>query len=195
MVWPMAAKDRDHLIRDRERTEAALIAAARSLVMERPYESIRVREIAEVVGCNHGLITHYFGSKLGLFTQVLHQLGRDLNDSIGSFATPRELLSHPLTGTYWRLMAALLESGLDPDLVFSEGSPAVDAILRRGAELVGRDLETDRNSAVFILLAVGGFQVFGQAFASMIMPSGDTEEANQAFGRMMQLIVRGLSVE
>lgn len=191
----MAGRDRDHLIRDRERTEAALISAARSLVMERPYESIRVREIAEVVGCNHGLITHYFESKLGLFTRVLHEIGVELNESIGAFETPRELLSHPLTGTYWRLMAALLEAGLDPDLVFSEGAPAVDAILRRGAQLVGRDLEADRMAAAFIVLAVGGFQVFGQAFASMIMPNGDPEEAVDAFGRMMQLIVTGLSAE
>ncbi|MGA1344702.1 MAG: TetR/AcrR family transcriptional regulator [Ilumatobacteraceae bacterium] len=191
----MAAKDREHLIRDRKRTEAALIAAARSLAMDRPYESIRVREIAEVVGCNHGLITHYFGSKLGLFTQVLHQLGRDLTESIGTFATPRELLSHPLTGTYWRLMATLLEAGLDPDSALSEGPPVVDAILRRGEELVGRNLEADRGAAAFIVLAVGGFQVFGQAFASRIMPSGDPEEAVDAFGRMMQLIVRGLSAE
>lgn len=186
---------RDRHSRDRERTEAALVAAARSLVMEKPYESIRVREIAQVVGCNHGLITHHFGSKLGLFTRVLHEIGRDINESISTFATPRELLAQPLTGTYWRLMAALLEAGLEPGSALPEGQPVVDAILHRGSEVIGRDLESDRASAVFIVLAVGGFQVFGQAFATTLMPSGDTEEAVDAFGRMMQLILRGLSAE
>ena len=191
----MAAKEREHLIRDRERTEAALVAAARSLVMDRPYESIRVREIAEVVGCNHGLITHYFGTKLGLFTRVLREMGDELNASIERLETPRELLDHSMTGTYWRLMAALLEAGLDPAEALNTGAPGVEAIVRQGSRVTGRNLESERAIAGFLLLAVGGYQVFGDVFASTITPSGDDTEAVDAFGRFMTLIIRGLLAE
>ena len=191
----MAAKDREHLIRDRDRTEAALVAAARSLVMERPYESIRVREIAEVVGCNHGLITHYFGTKLGLFTRVLKEIGDELNASIPQLETPRQLIDHPLTGTYWRLMAALLEAGLDPADALNAGAPGVNAIVRRGEQVTGRDLGKDRASVGFLLLAVGGYQVFGDVLAPTISPSGDDQEAVDAFGRFLTLLIRGLMAE
>jgi AcrR family transcriptional regulator len=191
----VAAKDREHLIRDRDRTEAALVAAARSLVMERPYESIRVREIAEVVGCNHGLITHYFGTKLGLFTRVLKEIGDELNASIPQLETPRQLIDHPLTGTYWRLMAALLEAGLDPADALNAGAPGVNAIVRRGEQLTGRDLGKDRASVGFLLLAVGGYQVFGDVLAPTISPSGDDQEAVDAFGRFLTLLIRGLMAE
>ena len=191
----MAVKSRNHLIRDRERTEAALVAAARRLVMDRPYESIRVREIADVVGCNHGLITHYFGTKLGLFTRVLREMGDELNASIERLETPRELLDHSMTGTYWRLMAALLEAGLDPAEALNAGAPGVEAIVRQGNRVTGRNLESERAIAGFLLLAVGGYQVFGDAFASTIKPSGDDTEAIDAFGRFMTLIIRGLMAE
>lgn len=191
----MAAKSRTHLIRDRERTEAALVAAARRLVMDRPYESIRVREIADVVGCNHGLITHYFGTKLGLFTRVLREMGDELNASIERLETPRELLDHSMTGAYWRLMAALLEAGLDPAEALNAGAPGVEAIVRQGSRVVGRNLESERAIAGFLLLAVGGYQVFGDVFASTIKPSGDDTEAIDAFGRFMTLIIRGLMAE
>ena len=191
----MATKAREHLIRDRDRTEAALVAAARSLVMGRPYESIRVREIAEVVGCNHGLITHYFGTKLGLFTRVLKEIGDELNASIPQLETPRQLIDHPLTGTYWRLMAALLEAGLDPADALNAGAPGVNAIVRRGEQLTGRDLGKDRASVGFLLLAVGGYQVFGDVLAPTISPSGDDQEAVDAFGRFLTLLIRGLMAE
>lgn len=191
----MATKTREHLIRDRDRTEAALVAAARSLVMERPYESIRVREIAEVVGCNHGLITHYFGTKLGLFTRVLKEIGDELNASIPQLETPRQLIDHPLTGTYWRLMAALLEAGLDPADALNAGAPGVNAIVRRGEQVTGRDLGKDRASVGFLLLAVGGYQVFGDVLAPTISPSGDDQEAVDAFGRFLTLLIRGLLAE
>ena len=191
----MATKAREHLIRDRDRTEAALVAAARSLVMGRPYESIRVREIAEVVGCNHGLITHYFGTKLGLFTRVLKEIGDELNASIPQLETPRQLIDHPLTGTYWRLMAALLEAGLDPADALNAGAPGVNAIVRRGEQVTGRDLGKDRASVGFLLLAVGGYQVFGDVLAPTISPSGDDQEAVDAFGRFLTLLIRGLMAE
>lgn len=191
----MAPKSRNLLIRDRERTEAALVAAARQLVMDRPYESIRVREIADVVGCNHGLITHYFGTKLGLFTRVLREMGNELNTSISHLETPRQLLDHSMTGTYWRLMAALLEAGLDPADALNAGAPSVDAIVQQGSRVTGRDLEAERAVAGFLLLAVGGYQVFGDVFASTIKPSGDDAEAVEAFGRMIALLIRGVMAE
>ena len=61
--------------RDRDATERALVNAGRHLIETMGYETIRTRDVSAHVGCNHGLITQYFGNKLGLFTQVLHQMG------------------------------------------------------------------------------------------------------------------------
>lgn len=191
----MSAKDRDDLIRDRDRTENALIDAARSLITERPYESIRVREIAEAVGCNHGLITHYFRGKLGLFTRVLHRLADELNAAINEHGSAQVLLNHPSTAAYWRLLAALLEAGLEPSSALAEGQPAVDSLVRRGSALTGRSLEASRPLAGFIMLMVGGYHVFGDVFASTLQPTPDHPDAIEGFQDLMTILLRGVSAQ
>ena len=190
----MAAKARDELIRDRERTENALINAAQALISEHPYESIRVRDIAEAVGCNHGLITHYFGGKLGLFTTVLHRLGDEINATIVKHPSAQTVLNHPSMAAYWRLLAALLDAGLDPTEALNEGQPAVESLVRRGSELAGRTLESTRHLAGFIMLMVGGYHLFGDVFASTLRPTNDHPDPIESFQQLITIILQGVSV-
>ena len=68
----------------------------------------------------------------------------------------------------------------------------VTSVHRRGEQVTGRDLGKDRASVGFLLLAVGGYQVFGDVLAPTISPSGDDQEAVDAFGRFLTLLIRGL---
>jgi AcrR family transcriptional regulator len=48
-----------------------LIGVARRLFAERPYADVSTTEIAREAGVTHGLLTYHFGSKRGLYLEVL----------------------------------------------------------------------------------------------------------------------------
>lgn len=62
-------------VRDAARTRQRLLEAAFDLFSQRPYSSVGTREIAAHAGVNITLISRYFGSKKGLFREVLERLG------------------------------------------------------------------------------------------------------------------------
>lgn len=188
-------KPTENLVRHRERTERALIEVARSLVATRPYSAIRVREVADLAGCNHGLITHYFGGKLGLFTAVLHSLAGEVTAVLSEHGTAGEILEHEATATFWRLLAALLNDGLDPQRALVEGQPALGLIEQRASEISGQSLPELRPLASLVLLLVGGYHVFGDVFSSTLRPTKDDPDAVALFHRLMMLILAGLNAE
>jgi AcrR family transcriptional regulator len=55
-----------------EQTRKAILAAAGKLFAARGYDACGVRDIGDAVGVNPALINLYFGSKEGLFREVLH---------------------------------------------------------------------------------------------------------------------------
>lgn len=57
--------------RDREATRQRLLSAARELFAEHGYEQVTVRMIAAAADANIALVGRYFGSKAGLFGEVL----------------------------------------------------------------------------------------------------------------------------
>jgi AcrR family transcriptional regulator len=175
--------------RNRERTEAALLAAARRLVETQPYESIRVRQIADEVGCNHGLITMYFGTKQDLFTRVLHDLVDEIAIAVSEVANPRVLLDHPSTRIFWRLLASLLQAGLPPEQALPPGTPVVESILERSPQSSGAQLEEHRAFVGFFLLMVGGYHVFGDVMAPLIRPDSTDATPGEYFERLATLVL------
>ena len=57
--------------KDSAATRAAILAAAREVFTERGYDGAGVRDIARAAGADARLITRYFGSKEGLFAEVV----------------------------------------------------------------------------------------------------------------------------
>lgn len=57
--------------RDAQATKEAILEAARMVFMNKGYDSAGTREIADRAGVNVALISRYFGSKEGLFTQAI----------------------------------------------------------------------------------------------------------------------------
>jgi AcrR family transcriptional regulator len=67
----MEAQVTDSRPRDREATRQRLLAAARALFGEYGYEQVTVRMIASAAEANISLVGRYFGSKAGLFGEVV----------------------------------------------------------------------------------------------------------------------------
>jgi AcrR family transcriptional regulator len=61
-------------------TREKVLAAARHLFMTSGYEDVKAADIAKAAGVAHGLVFHHFGSKLGLYHEVLCQIGREILD-------------------------------------------------------------------------------------------------------------------
>ena len=178
--------------RTRVATEQALVAAGRQLIVERPFETISTRDVAVAAGCNHGLITLYFGSKLGLFTRVLHVLIEELGVAVATGATIAELSNLPAMTTYWRLLASLLGAGLEPEAAMSSSAPVVEAIVQRSSAMTGLSLDDSRAFASTVILMMGGYHIFGEAFVRRMSPSGDAAGAGATLQQAAIYMLQGL---
>lgn len=178
--------------RSRLATEQALIAAGRRLIADRPFESISNRDVAELAGCNHGLITLYFGTKTGLFTKVLHDIVGELGAAVASGATVATLAEMPVMTMYWRLLASLLGAGLDPDQAIASGTPVVEAIVQRSSAMTGLSLDDSRAFASTVILMMGGYHVFGDVYRQGMAPNGDPAVAGQVLQQAANFMLLGL---
>lgn len=93
------------LKRDPERTERAILKAARREFAKAGYEGARVDKVAERSKMSKGLIYHYFGSKDELFIAVLEDIYQELREQnedliLDSFEPEegiRRLIDHTFT--------------------------------------------------------------------------------------------------
>ena len=67
-----------------EQTRDAILESARAAFLAHGYDQVGVREISADAGVNCALVNRYFGSKLGLFREVLS----DSTDYSGLYAVP-----------------------------------------------------------------------------------------------------------
>jgi AcrR family transcriptional regulator len=61
-------------------TREKLLAAARGLFETAKYDDVKAADIANAAGVAHGLVFHHFGSKQGLYQEVLCQIGGEVLD-------------------------------------------------------------------------------------------------------------------
>jgi AcrR family transcriptional regulator len=66
-----------------EETKAALLKAAKQLVLERGYASTSVRELAAVSGTNLAAVNYHFGSRENLLNEAILESFLEWADSIG----------------------------------------------------------------------------------------------------------------
>src|SRR5260370_40246000 len=55
-----------------------MLEAAVELFADRPFDDVRVGEIAERAGVAHGLMFHHFGPKRGVYLEAVHEISRRL---------------------------------------------------------------------------------------------------------------------
>ncbi|HEY8520130.1 MAG TPA: TetR family transcriptional regulator [Gammaproteobacteria bacterium] len=113
-------------------TRAAILEAARNRFLRDGYDHVGLRAIAGDVGVDPALIPRYFGSKEGLFAEVLATTSKD----------PMEVIAGPRETFGIRVARALLDPGRrSPErMAFiqlatrSSASPTASALVRRHIE-------------------------------------------------------------
>lgn len=75
--------------RDAATTRTEILNAAIRLFAERSYEDVGLREIVGAVGVDAALVKRYFGSKEGLFAEVLEWTNKTIRDSRELYAGNR----------------------------------------------------------------------------------------------------------
>src|SRR5690242_1437830 len=86
-----------------------IIQAAADIFAQRGFDSATVAEVAKKAGVSAGTVLHYFGSKAGLFEDVMHERFLEhveaLEDTLsGHRGSSRELLRLILTRAWKNLM-------------------------------------------------------------------------------------------
>ncbi len=57
-----------------------LLQAGYAFIAKRPFDSVTVDEIADAAGVAHGLLFHYFGSKQGLYLEIMRDAAEQLEE-------------------------------------------------------------------------------------------------------------------
>jgi len=98
-----------------------LLQAGYAFIAERPFDSVTVDEIADAAGVAHGLLFHYFGSKQGLYLEIMRDAAEQLEKI--------HLEQHPPGVPPEEKLAAFLHRHMD----FIRRLPTAYALYSRGA--------------------------------------------------------------
>lgn len=124
----------------RDERRARILSAARRLFSERGYSAVSTTEIAEEAGVARGLLNHYFGTKHGLYIEVVREMLRirpaqPIPEYVDG-ATPADRLSESID-RWLEMVARNRESWLAA--VGAEGlgrDPEVEAVFDEAREQV-----------------------------------------------------------
>jgi len=184
--------------RNAEVTRAAILASARRAFVKAGYDGVGVREIAGGAGVTAMLVNRYFGSKEGLFAEVVAE----------TMAAPliltRETLDSDNPGA--AMAAALVE------ITRSGGTPLDgfqimlrSAASKRAAEIAREQIERHHHRALtaalrgeltaeraaVALALVAGFQVMRQMIGLSSLAAAEPEALATILARLFQDLVKG----
>jgi AcrR family transcriptional regulator len=83
----------------RDERRERILAAARRLFSERGFSAVSTTEIAEEAGVARGLLNHYFGTKRGLYIEVVREMVRFRSQPVPEYvngATPQDRLEQSI---------------------------------------------------------------------------------------------------
>lgn len=179
--------------RDAQATKEAILEAARMVFMNKGYDSAGTREIAERAGVNVALISRYFGSKEGLFTQA-----------IPPTLTLAPLIEGPMESFGERVAGHFvhksLEDEYDPTLALIRAASSKDAVhvLKKtldeqftvplAARLQGEN-KTERAALIGAFLA--GFDFMGRVVGVKIADEPDKSSVEILLAKALQDLVDG----
>lgn len=105
MTSPAPASEPDDRTRDRSRTEDAILAAARDVLVDKGFGGWGVNAIARAAGCDKQLIYRYYGGLDGLAEALGTQIAREIEQALAAD-------SPPAVESYGELVAALIDAHL-----------------------------------------------------------------------------------
>jgi AcrR family transcriptional regulator len=106
MPSPQPAEPTPDRTRDRARTEEAILAAARALLVAKGFSGWGVNAIAREAGCDKQLIYRYYGGLDGLAEALGTDIARETEKALAAVPIP-EITS------YGALVAALIDAQID----------------------------------------------------------------------------------
>lgn len=135
--------------------ERRLIDAATTLVRQRPFSEVGVREVAALADVNHGFVHTWFGSKNDLLLRVVSNLFTSMADKAASAAPGTTALNpaEPDAQLGVQLLIWLKLEGVDTNAVFTS-FVILDALEKRYLEIEGLSA-TDARSAANMAAAIG----------------------------------------
>ena len=187
----MTARPRPPVTGDRAATRAALLAEARRLFSRAGYGEVGVREIAGAAGVNAALINRYFGSKQGLFAEVVGDSFTIGDLLVGDRATLGDRLA--------RYLVRPRRDGFDPTLVLlrSAGHPEAGGVLRAAlAEQVTSPLaawlggDQARERAGLVAAVLFGVTLTRDVVGASAL-SGDRDVLARHLGPVLQRLIDG----
>lgn len=164
-----------------ETSRGRLLRAARTCLLKHGHGACSVKTIAAEAGVNHGLVHHYFGSKEGLWAEVVKGEAEGIRTSLAGhpgtfmegFFGP-QLLRHPE-----RMRLAVEFLGL------ARALPQVREALREhfriNREVLRRHLGIEREATAVLVLAA----LFGLVVHGGLDPELPLEEAAQELLRLL----------
>jgi AcrR family transcriptional regulator len=106
MSQPVPVTEPEDRTRDRSRTEEAILAAARAVLVEKGFGGWGVNAIARAAGCDKQLIYRYYGGLDGLAEALGTQIAHETEKALAAVPIP-EITS------YGELVAALIDAQVD----------------------------------------------------------------------------------
>lgn len=105
MTTPVPASEPDDRTRDRSRTEDAILAAARAVLVDKGFGGWGVNAIARAAGCDKQLIYRYFGGLDGLAESLGTEIASETEAALTAVPAPD-------VASYGELVAALIDAQL-----------------------------------------------------------------------------------
>lgn len=176
----------------REATRQSLLDGARRLFSHAGYDHVGVREIAGTAGVNAALINRYFGSKLGLFEEVVAKSFTIGDLLVGDRSTLGDRLA--------RYLVRPRPAGFDPTLALLRSAPSPEAgpVLRAAlAEQVADPLAAwlggadARERAGLVVACLFGFVLTRDVIGAEPPAGTDTERLAQHLGGVLQRLIDG----
>jgi len=155
--------------------EQRLINAARTLIAEKPFSEVGVRDIAALADVNHGFVHTWFGSKNDLLLAVVRQQFQALAEGVNQAApgTPAINFFDPIIRDTVRLVLWLDLEGVNTRGLF-ENMPILEALTKRYIEIEKIDPSIARDAAlqaISIGLGAGTFgPILGIEDTSTVVP-------------------------
>lgn len=180
------------VIGDREATRRALLDGARRLFTRSGYDHVGVREIAAEADVNAALINRYFGSKLGLFTEVVADSFTIGDLLVGDRSTLGDRLA--------RYLLRPRRVPFDPALVLlrTAASPEAGGVLRAAlAEQVGTPLgvwlggDDARERAGLIVAVLFGFVLTRDVIGASALADAEADRLMGHLGAVLQRLIDG----
>ena len=109
------ARGRPQNPQQQEQTRLALKQAARTLLAQKPYRSISIRELATQAGTQSAMVSYYFANKEGLFISLLEDSSAR---RLGLLNTLQQQLQAQPSGQRAQILAMLIDKMLD--MILSE---------------------------------------------------------------------------